>query len=503
MIRIGLPLSLVAVLAGTTALSQEPTTAITEATAAPQVCETWDVGFEFSSCNRMEWPGGDGGFQQIYTTHSGERRSFRFDPQASKIAEPGSAVQTAAAERGGSSAPDVPKTIADQIAARKAVTAAPEPRADSSSHEEDEGAPARRRRSSAASVGNEGDGESIAVPTASLSVTEPEGEGDPEPYARDPEGEPVPAAVSPRLPRVPAENRHPNARDRVVVEPRPAQQPARQDETEPPVVVAENFVLPNQITIIPGRTELMPMAIGHLNRIETPFSDPMVRTSAAADALNVEFDQNYVYVALTQAVTLFIHERGHPDPAIVVALIPEQIAPRQVRINVPPTIADRIKKQAPKATKASSDGKPSGPRANSNGVTREDPAGLGQRSAKAIRDLRTFSEGRMPRGYQPGNIANYTAASFCNSLRGVSFTFQQGAMIYDGTNFIVRGMATTRSAKPIELSEQSCMNAPGSLAAGFFPRTQISKDSPTDFYVIVTRPELLTSSTSTKGGSDG
>lgn len=488
MIRFSLSLSLAAALVGTSALSQVFETPDTQPIGSGG-CETWDVGFEYASCDRMEWPGSEGGYQQIYTLPAGERRSFRFDPQVSLLARSSEAVSPdTSSEPSGDRGRSLPMTIAEQIAARKAEQGKPAP---SENNDKEDDTPHRRRSAAAAASSQEIQQDEI--------VQQAE-------------------APQPDLEMSLSDSSSETSRDNPLIEPRgPDQSLLRQSrreaggssrsvtDSQPPVVVQEEFVLPNQVTIIPGRAELMPMAIGHLNRIETPFTDPMVRTSAAADALSVEFDQNFVYVSLNQAVTLFIHERGHPDPAVVVALIPEQIAPRQVRINVPSTIAAQIKKQAPRPTKptATGAGKTSGPRANTAGVTRQNPAGLGSRSAKAVRDLRTFSEGKMPRGFQHGQISNYHVADFCRGAQGVTFSFNEGSMIFDGTNYIVRGMAETRSGKPIDLNEQWCMQQPGSLAAGFFPKTQISQGSPTDFFVIVTRPELYSTTVSTKGDVDG
>ena len=463
-------LTVLASLCATSALAQEPAHNQSILVEEPVACENWGVGVDFESCDRIPWPGGEGGYQQIYTLSSGQRRTLRFDPQASQIAseqEPTLGDAPGIEPRITSTSPTL--SIAEQIAARRAASTASE--ADPRDDDLDE-LQHRRRRSSASQPAASSEDEADTSPISSQSPAQgaeeaPETEYDsgPSRFSRQ---------AAPDMSR-----RSATATDE------------RGDEGNSIIAPSEAFVLPNVITILPGRTELLPMAIGHLNRLETPFSDPMVRTSAAADALTVEFDQNFVYVALSQAVTLFIHERGHPDPAIVVALIPEQIAPRQVRLNVPAAISAQIKKQAPKpAVKSSASSKTPGPRANSAGVHRDNPPGLGQRSAKAVRDLRTFSEGRMPRGYQSGSIAAYAAKSFC-AAQGVTFTFSQGAMIFDGTNYIVRGMATTRSKKPVDLNEQWCMAHPGSLAAGFFPRTQISNDAPTDFYIILTRPELL------------
>lgn len=171
-------------------------------------------------------------------------------------------------------------------------------------------------------------------------------------------------------------------------------------EEETSEIIEENFVLPPVVASIPGRADIMPMAMGHLNRIETPFSDPMVRSAAAADAMTIEFDQNFVYVAVTQPVTLFIHEKGYPDPAIVVSLVPQRIAPRQVRVTLPSTAMREVEQHAatikannaPK--KAAAEPKP---KANRAGVRREpEPRAATNTVAHMVQD---FSQGKLPPGF--------------------------------------------------------------------------------------------------------
>lgn len=116
--------------------------------------------------------------------------------------------------------------------------------------------------------------------------------------------------------------------------------------------------LPTQITIFPGRTELIPVAVGHLNRFETPFEAPTVRTSANELTINLDFDQNFLYVEVTEPATLYIHEKGHPDPVIVVSLIPRLIAPRQVRLSVPANLQKEIDANRAADAKAVASGLP-------------------------------------------------------------------------------------------------------------------------------------------------
>lgn len=252
-------------------------------------------------------------------------------------------------------------------------------------------------------------------------------------------------------------------------------------------IVAENFVLPSVIALIPGRAEIIPMATGHLNRIETPFSKPEIRTAAEPSAFSHEFDQNFVYVSVTQPVTLFLHEQGHPDPAIVVSLVPQLIAPRQVKLTLPPTTMETVRKNAKAVAKVaagSSNAAPAGPAANSSGVRRATPQAAATNTLAHL--IQTFAQGRIPRGFRQIAMQGYDPSTFCGGVNGVSFSFSQGAAIASNEYIIVRGMASARNR--VSLDERNCARHPDTLAVAFNPRTIIGPDQPTDFFVLIRRP---------------
>lgn len=252
-------------------------------------------------------------------------------------------------------------------------------------------------------------------------------------------------------------------------------------------IVAENFVLPSVVALIPGRAEIIPMATGHLNRIETPFANPEFRTAAEPSAFSHQFDQNFVYISVTQPVTLFLHELGHPDPAIVVSLVPQLIAPRQVKLTLPPTTMETVRKNAKAVAKVaagSSTAAPAGPAANSSGIRRSTPQAAATNTLAHL--IQTFAQGRIPRGFSQIALQGYDPSTFCGGANGVSFTFSQGAAIASNEYIIVRGMASARSR--VSLDERNCARHPDTLAVAFNPRTIIGPDQPTDFFVLIRRP---------------
>ena len=243
-------------------------------------------------------------------------------------------------------------------------------------------------------------------------------------------------------------------------------------------------LLPPVIMIRSRRTEILPIATGHLNRIETPFSDPAaVAATSQGKTLDLQFDQNFIYVSVTSPVTLFIHQRGFPDPAIAVSLVPHRIAPRQVKLTLPPEQLEEVKKneQSAAETRKPDARAPRSSDANSRGVTRNPPQNsLGQTLAGYIQ---TFAKGRLPRGFTQISVHGYDPTSFCKRIRGVTYDFLQGAAIASNEYIILRGMVSAR--QEVELDERDCARDPQTLAVAFSPRTNIGPRQPTDFFVLL------------------
>lgn len=269
--------------------------------------------------------------------------------------------------------------------------------------------------------------------------------------------------------------------------------------------------LPGKVMSTPGQTVMLQMSVGHLNRIETPFSQPVIKTSQPPEVLKTEFEENFVYVTLTQPSTLFVHENGHPDPVIAVSLIPMKILPRQVKIELPADVMARVERQrppqAPTAAELASsmqfveeskpetkgpDRRPSAkPEANSNGVRRTAPDGppnYNNTSYFSATLLRTFSTGRIPGGFFEGSIEGFSASSFCGGVSGATFTFDDGRMIYSADMVIVRGRVSASSR--VQLDERTCNRHRGTIAVAFSPKTLIGPDNPTDFYIVLSRAEV-------------
>jgi conjugal transfer pilus assembly protein TraK len=90
---------------------------------------------------------------------------------------------------------------------------------------------------------------------------------------------------------------------------------------------------PRTVTVEPGTTVLVEVAVNHLNRIVTPFAAPQVRTVSAA---TTEVDGNVVYVATPseEPIALYLSDGGDSRSALSLTLAPRHVPPREVRLQL-------------------------------------------------------------------------------------------------------------------------------------------------------------------------
>jgi len=96
---------------------------------------------------------------------------------------------------------------------------------------------------------------------------------------------------------------------------------------EPTSVAAQH------IQVRPGINELMPIALGHLNRLVTPFEHPMVTTTSQATT-STKGKIVYVATADETPVTLYITPGDNQDIALSLTLIPKRIPAREIHLSL-------------------------------------------------------------------------------------------------------------------------------------------------------------------------
>lgn len=215
----------------------------------------------------------------------------------------------------------------------------------------------------------------------------------------------------------------------------------------------------SRLDMEPGVNEIVPVAVNHLNRIVTPFANPVVTTSSG---VTTEVRDNVVYVGTDkmEPATLFVTERGSEAEALSLTLVPKQIPPRELFLTL------RGQPLAP-ARFANSDA---------------DKWETQQSYVETLRTLlRKVALGQLPQGY---TIHQADGSSLPNCAQpGLEFSFVGGQTLIGHRLTVNVGVARNISGQPLEFEEASC----GSwdvAAVSAFPRNVLGPNERTEVYVV-------------------
>lgn len=98
--------------------------------------------------------------------------------------------------------------------------------------------------------------------------------------------------------------------------------------------VRKKYKAHQEITLQPGKSELLPVATGLQNRVATPFKVADVRTSDKDLAITVEDGFIYVTPLNQNPIGLIISEEGMPETAVNLTLMPLDVPPVMVDLEV-------------------------------------------------------------------------------------------------------------------------------------------------------------------------
>lgn len=220
-----------------------------------------------------------------------------------------------------------------------------------------------------------------------------------------------------------------------------------------------------RLALTPGVNELVPVSMGHLNRLVTPFSDPQVTTTSAA---TTEIRDNVIYVGTNQEapVTLFITQKDSEAQAMSLTLVPQRIAPREYFL----------------AVEGSSGASFAGLSHNRRAEAWESS----QPYVSTLRELlRSTALGETPPGYSLHDTAQAGGAYRPNCVQeGLSFNFQQGQHLVGQNLTVAIGVAENISATAVEFTEAACGNW-NVAAVSAWPQNLLAPDDQTEVYVVM------------------
>lgn len=192
-----------------------------------------------------------------------------------------------------------------------------------------------------------------------------------------------------------------------------------------------------------GVNQIIPVAIGHPNRIVTPFGSPEILSTSLSGGQSegecgeICVKDNVVYVATDKdyPVTMFITEKGNENRALSLTMLPKRIPPREVFLKMEDQFA------------------------GGSGFFANKKAERWEKSQPYVETVRTafrkLALGEVPQGYTLSPMPNTIAPPVCEQ-EGVSVNFTQGQLAMGHSLSIFVGVAENVSGKPIEFKEATC-----------------------------------------------
>jgi conjugal transfer pilus assembly protein TraK len=236
---------------------------------------------------------------------------------------------------------------------------------------------------------------------------------------------------------------------------------------------------PRDVTVTPGTTVLVEVAIGHLNRIVTPFDTPVVHTVSAA---STQVEGAVVYVATDNAdpVALYIADGPGGADALALTLAPRHVPPREIRLAVP-----NYRKGRPAAT-AGANALPT----LANAASLSDGAVGGAAApyvAGIVELLRGMAQGRVPAGFtvKPGSGPFKPRCAAPLKIKTTQLT--AGAV-----SSVVTAALVNPSKNAIAVDQSTCTLDGHPLAASAaWPRKVLAPGEGTEVFLVVAQGERM------------
>lgn len=235
----------------------------------------------------------------------------------------------------------------------------------------------------------------------------------------------------------------------------------------------------SEIRVKPGENVFIPLSREHPNRILTPFKNPQVISSTLTGGKKGECGELcvrdgiiYVTTDTSSAVTAFITEKGHEDIAFSVTMVPQPIAPREVRF----TFSERVMNKLAEARGVMGD------------AERAQAWETSQPYVDTIREaLRQVALGQIPSGYQMRKIRVTDALPTCKHP-GIEFRWDEGQLL-EGFNLnIYVGVVKNITDGAMEFHNQSC-GGWKTAAVTTWPLAVLQPKQETEIYVVTKRTE--------------
>ena len=226
-------------------------------------------------------------------------------------------------------------------------------------------------------------------------------------------------------------------------------------------------VAPQQLQVTPGINELIPIAVGHLNRLVTPFDNPVVTTTSQATTSS---KGKIVYVATADEtpVTLYITPGDNQDIALSLTLIPKRIPAREIHLSLDKDTYQVLTKLQQQTT-----------------ATADKPADKEQDYITTLKKLfRDLGLQKTPPGFslrEPGHAESI----HCQQDR---VQIRTGQLLEGQDLVILVGVVRNTGATSIEFDERACATHKDEvLAVAAWPKVVLGPGEATELYVAIRR----------------
>ena len=240
------------------------------------------------------------------------------------------------------------------------------------------------------------------------------------------------------------------------------------------------------LKVPPGNNVVIPIALGHLNRLVLPFEQPEIRTVNPA---TTQIEGHVLYVAPTDEnpISLYVTPGGSEELALSLTLAPQHIPPREIHLTVDPQTYRRI--QAQKTTEPLAASRRTAP-----------PVSLEPRSQDPISELkhlfRGLALGQTPEGFtlrspQKGESIH------CDQKH---LRIKTGQVLEGRDLKVYVGVIQNGGPNPLDLNESNCLFRQDIVAVAAWPDLHLDPRHSSELYValrpsftvpIIERPSLL------------
>lgn len=222
---------------------------------------------------------------------------------------------------------------------------------------------------------------------------------------------------------------------------------------------------PPDLTVKDGVTELINVAVGRMNRLITPFPDPIIKFKNTS-TVDVSRAGSILYVLPngSDSVSMFIMDRSDPLHAMSLTLVPAAIPPVQVTLHM----AD-WKAPPPKPIVS----------ADPDSVNSDEP--YIQVITRLFRDI---ALGKIPQGFAFSTLPPDHAPQLRCRIPGVRVEAKQWLEGHSIDAVVAR--AVNASLDPVDIVESDC-RSDSVLAVAAWPRVHLEPGQATEIYVALHR----------------